>query len=84
MLKTLFALVFLATLGVGGYAAWYAATPVPVAQLPVTFDLPPGTRFRSAIQIIRRSGVSIGTYEFEILARRHLKDLRLDAHIEYR
>ena len=44
MLKTLFALVFFATLGAAGYAAWYAATPVAVASLPVEFELPPGTR----------------------------------------
>jgi UPF0755 protein len=69
LLKTLFALVFLATLGAGGYAAWYSSTPVPVKQLPAGFDLPPGTRFRSAVQRIEEAGIAVGPLEFEILAR---------------
>jgi hypothetical protein len=46
LLKTLFALVFLGMLAAAGYGAWYVVTPIPVASLPATFDLPPGTRFR--------------------------------------
>lgn len=69
MLKTLFALVFLAVVAAGGYAAWYAATPVQVAKLPVEFELPPGTRFRSAVQKIEDAGIAVGPQEFEILAR---------------
>jgi UPF0755 protein len=69
LLKTLFALVFLAVLGAGGYAAWYASTPVAVKQLPAAFDLPPGTRFRSAVQRLQEAGIAVGPLEFEALAR---------------
>ena len=48
LLKTLFALVVVALLAAGGYAGWYLATPVAVGMLPVEFEIPPGTRFRSA------------------------------------
>jgi UPF0755 protein len=69
LLKALFTLVVVAVLAAGGYAAWYVATPVPVAALPVEFEIPPGTRFRAAAQRIEESGVAIGRLQFELLAR---------------
>jgi UPF0755 protein len=69
LLKALFALVVVAVLGAGGYAAWYVTTPVVVGTLPAQFDLPPGTRFRRAAQIIEQSGVGVRRLEFELLAR---------------
>jgi UPF0755 protein len=69
LLKTLFTLVVVAVLAAGGYAAWYVATPVPVASLPAQFEIPPGTRFRGAAQRIDESGVSLGRLQFELLAR---------------
>ena len=69
MLKTLFALVVVAVLAAGGYSAWYVATPVVVAKLPVEFDIPPGTRFRGAARLIEESGVAVGRLQFELLAR---------------
>jgi UPF0755 protein len=79
LLKTLFALVFFAALGAAGYALWYAATPVPAAKLPVEFELPPGTRFRSAVQRIEEAGVAVGALEFELLARALGRDQNIKA-----
>ena len=79
MLKTLFALVFFVGLAAGGYAAWYAATPVAVKQLPAAFDLPAGTRFRSAVQRIEEAGIAVGAHEFEILARALGRDQNIKA-----
>jgi UPF0755 protein len=79
LLKTLFALVFLAVLAAGGYAAWYASTPVQVAKLPVEFELPPGTRFRSAVQKIQAAGVAVSPHEFELLARALARDGNIKA-----
>ena len=79
MLKTLFALVFFGVLGAAGYAAWYATTPVQVASLPADFDLPPGTRFRAAIQKIEEAGIKVGPLEFELLARGLGRDQNIKA-----
>jgi UPF0755 protein len=68
-LKALVTLVFLAVLAVAGYGAWYVATPLTTAKLPVEVEIPPGTRFRGAADILERAGVSVRRYEFEILAR---------------
>jgi len=69
LLKALFTLVVVAVLAAGGYAAWYAATPVQVAALPVEFEIPQNMRFRGAAQRIQASGVDIGRLQFELLAR---------------
>lgn len=69
MLKTLFALVVVALLAAGGYAAWYATTPVAVARLPAEFEVPAGARFRAATQAIESSGVAVGRLQFELMAR---------------
>lgn len=37
--------------------------------LPAEFELPPGTRFRQAVALMERSGVSVGGWQFELLAR---------------
>ncbi|HEX2649289.1 MAG TPA: endolytic transglycosylase MltG [Burkholderiales bacterium] len=79
MLKTLFALVFLGVLAAAGYAAWYVATPIPVASLPATFDLPPGTRFRAAVPLIRQAGIPVAPLEFELLARALGRDQNIKA-----
>lgn len=69
MLKTLFAFVVVGLLAAGGYAAWYATTPIALARLPAEFEIPPGTRFRAAVQGIEKSGVAVGRLQFELLAR---------------
>lgn len=69
MLKTLFTLVVLALLALGGYAAWYVATPVSVARLPAEVEIPAGSRFRSAAQRLEAAGISVGRFQFEVLAR---------------
>ena len=69
MLKALFTLVVVGLLGAGGYAAWYVATPVAVATLPVEFEIAPGLRFRAAAQRIDAAGIAVGAPQFELLAR---------------
>ncbi|MGQ0650969.1 MAG: endolytic transglycosylase MltG [Betaproteobacteria bacterium] len=68
-LKTFFALVFLALVGAGGYAAWYLATPVGMASLPAEVEIAPGSGFRGAVAQLERSGIAVGRYQFEALAR---------------
>jgi UPF0755 protein len=68
-LKTFFALVFLAVLGAGGYAAWYVATPVRMASVPAEVEIPAGSGFRGAVAQLERSGIAVGRYQFEALAR---------------
>ena len=68
-LKTFFALVFLALLAAAGYGAWYVATPIELARLPLDFELAPGTRFRAVAEQLEKSGVRVRRLEFEALAR---------------
>lgn len=79
MLKTLFALVFLGTLAAGGYAVWYAATPVAVGNLPAGFEIPQGAGFRAAVQRLEEAGVSAGRLQFELLARSLRRDQDIKA-----
>jgi UPF0755 protein len=69
LLKTLFALVVVGTLAAGGYAAWYAVTPVAVGKLPAEFDVAPGMRLRAAAQRIEGAGIALGRLQFELMAR---------------
>ena len=69
ILKGLSILAFLAACAAAGYAAWYIATPIAMKSLPAEFELPPGTRFRQAVAIMENSGVSAGSWQFELLAR---------------
>ena len=56
-------------LGTGGYAAWYVATPLEVASLPVEVEIPPGAGFRAAVAQLQRVGVKVRPYHFEALVR---------------
>src|SRR3970282_2862304 len=69
LLKTLFTLVVAGLLAAGGYAAWYAVTPVAVARLPAEFEIQQGMRLRAAARTIEESGVAIGRLQFGALAR---------------
>lgn len=69
MLKALFTAILLALLAAAGYGYWYLATPVAVAKLPATFDIPPGAGFRAATQRIEDAGIRAGRIRFELLAR---------------
>jgi UPF0755 protein len=79
LLKALSALVVAGLLAAGGYAAWYVATPVAVATLPATFEVPTGARFRSAAQQVERAGIRIGRLQFELLARALGRDQEIKA-----
>ena len=69
LFKTLIWLVVVGVLAAGGYAGWYAGTPVAVTRLPAAFDILPGTSFRGAAQRIEDSGIAVGRLRFELLAR---------------
>ena len=69
LLKTLFTLIVAGLLAAGGYAAWYAVTPVAVVRLPAEFEIQQGMRLRAAARTIEESGVAIGRLQFEVLAR---------------
>ena len=56
-------------IAVGGYAAWYATTPLGVAGLPTEVEIPPGAGFRVAVRQLEHAGVDVRRREFELLAR---------------
>lgn len=51
------------------YAFWYMATPMQVRNLPVEFEIPPGSGFRAAVEQIEKAGIDVHAVSFEILAR---------------
>ena len=61
--------MFLGLLAAAGYGAWYLMTPVMVANLPIEFEIAPGTGFRTAVEQLERSGIQMRRHEFELLAR---------------
>ena len=69
LLKLLFVAALAAILAAAGYAAWYVGTPLPVRKLPLEFEVPAGSGFRSAAQRIEEAGVTVGLLQFELLAR---------------
>ena len=69
MLKTLLTLVVLSVAAVAGYGAWYVGSPVKVRQYPVEVEIPRSAGFRTAMEQLEKSGVSMRRYEFELLAR---------------
>jgi len=79
LLKTLFVAVLLGLLAAAGLGYWYVVTPVAVGKLPATFDIPPGTRFRAAVQRIEDAGIGAGRIPFELLARALARDQDIKA-----
>ena len=67
-MKTLFALVVLAVLAAGGYAAWYVSSPLAM-QVPVEVEIPRGANFRASLGQLEKAGIDVRRYEFEALAR---------------
>lgn len=79
MLKTLFIAVLLGLLAAAGFGYWYVVTPVAVARLPATFDIPPGMGFRAAVQRIEDAGIGAGRIPLELLARALARDQDIKA-----
>src|SRR2546423_12033818 len=69
VLKTFLALVVLIVLAAGGYAAWYATTPLEMRNLPAEIEIPSGSGFRSVVAQLERAGIRVQRYQFEALAR---------------
>jgi UPF0755 protein len=77
-MKRVFLVALLAVIGFGAYAAWYVVTPIRIDKLPVEFEVPAGSRLRTAIAELERAGVDAGGARFELLARAygHTRDIR--------
>ena len=56
-------------LAAGGYGAWYLATPLAVAQLPVEVEIPRGASLRVAVERLEKAGIKVRATQFELLAR---------------
>jgi UPF0755 protein len=69
-------------LALAGYGAWYVSTPLAVARLPIEFEIPSGTRFRTAADLLERAGIKVHRYEFELLARAlgRVRDLKAGSY----
>jgi UPF0755 protein len=59
----------LTVLAVGGYGAWYLASPLAVAQLPVEVEIPRGASLRVAVEKLENAGIRVRRHQFELLAR---------------
>jgi len=77
-MNRVFRLALFAVIGLAGYAAWYAVTPIRIDKLPVEFEVPAGSRLRTAIRELERAGIDVGAIQFELLARAYgrARDIR--------
>lgn len=67
--RLIFRLVLLGLLAAAGYVAWYLTTPMPVAFLPVEFEIPAGSGLRAAVRRMQQAGIGMRPRQFELLAR---------------
>jgi UPF0755 protein len=68
-LRVLLALVLLAALAAWAYGAWYLHAAVPVASLPVEFEVSAGSSLRATVRSLERAGLVTRPLHFEIYAR---------------
>ena len=69
MLKTLLGFLLVAVAAAAGYGAWYLGSQVRIAKYPVEVEIPRGAGFRTAVEQLEKSGVTLRRHEFELLAR---------------
>jgi len=68
-IRKLFALAILGLLALGGYAAWYALTPIEAARYPAEFQVARGSGLRSSARQVDAAGIALGPVRFELLTR---------------
>jgi UPF0755 protein len=69
LLKTLFALLFLAVPAILVYGFWYTRTPLPMKQTPLEVEIPRGAGLRTALAELQKAGLEVERRQFELLAR---------------
>jgi UPF0755 protein len=67
--RKIFGLALFGLLALGGYAAWYALTPLEATRYPAEFQVTRGSGLRSAARQIDAAGIPVGRVQFELLAR---------------
>lgn len=68
-LARLISLVFLCGIGLGGWFAWFATSPLPLAASPLDFSIVPGATLRAASQQMAAAGLGFMPRQFELLGR---------------
>lgn len=68
-LRVLLSVVIPGVIAAIAYGAWYAFTPVPVAALPVEFEVPAGSGLRATARLLEKAGLAVRPLHFELLAR---------------
>ena len=68
-LKRLLSLVFLAGIGLCGWVAWFATSPLPLAASPLDFDVQPGVTLRTASRQMASGGLGFTAWQFTLLGR---------------
>jgi UPF0755 protein len=69
MIKKLLLVCMLALAGGMGWLAWYAARPLPLAQLPQQFSVTPGTSLTGLAALLAKAGIVDHPLAFRILGR---------------
>lgn len=65
----LIAAALVALLGFASWMAWFAHTPVPLAESPLEFDIRPGVGLRAAAGTMAEAGVNFPPWQFSWLGR---------------
>lgn len=69
LIKTLFFLALMLTIGAGAWLVWYANQPLSAGPLPKTFSVTSGTSLDRLATELRAAGIIRSTWSFRILGR---------------
>lgn len=69
LVKRLLSLVFLAGIGLCGWLAWFAASPLRLAASPQEFNIPQGLTLKAASAQMAQAGLGFAPWQFSLLGR---------------
>jgi UPF0755 protein len=69
LFRRLLILVVLAGLGFGGWIAWFATQPLPLAASPLDFSIRSGSGLRAVAQQLADAGIDVKPWQFSLLGR---------------
>lgn len=81
LIKTLFFLALMLTVGSGAWLVWYANQPLNAGSLPKTFSVISGTSLDRLATELRTAGIIRSTWSFRILGRALGKSTALKAGV---
>lgn len=69
LLTRLLAILLLAGIGLCGWFAWFAISPLPIASSPLDFNIRPGATLKAAAADMAGAGLGFAPWKFTLLGR---------------